>query len=351
MNEPGGMVVRPYHADDIPALVALFERVFGKPITSEHWRWKLAAQLPPACNVWLAEAQGRPVFQYAGIPQRYELDGVPASALVSVDTMTDPDFRRRGLLTLVATRAYEAWREAGAAFVIGLPNQQWGSRASALGWQELFPLQWLVRPLEPQALLGRRLRMPWLGKVPGVARLWNAFFDGHLRRDSGLELREVREAGAEFDQLWSRLRTQFAFAAVRDSAWINWRFLRSPLRNYRVVAAWRKGVVAGYFAWRVIEADQHVSVQLAELVCPADDVATRDTLLLELIRLARQMRAQTISTLAIPATPLQRALKHAGFFAGPGFSVQLVPFRDTPTLEALRVRERWLMSGADYDVI
>ena len=59
--------------------------------------------------------------------------------MVSVDTMTAPAFRRRGLLTEVAARAYEAWRDAGIAFVIGLPNQQWGSRARALAGASCFP--------------------------------------------------------------------------------------------------------------------------------------------------------------------------------------------------------------------
>ena len=121
-------------------------------MTEHEWRWKLAptSKVP---NVWLATHADQPIFQYAAMPTRFEIGDRTHAVMVSVDTMTAPAFRRRGLLTEVASRAYEAWRNAGVAFVIGLPNQQWGSRAQALGWRELFPLQWLARPLRPASNL------------------------------------------------------------------------------------------------------------------------------------------------------------------------------------------------------
>jgi hypothetical protein len=351
MSGPGGTVVRPYHERDVPQLVALFTRVFGSDISAEHWRWKLTANPSPACNVWLAVAEGKPVFQYAGIAQRYQLGGSIAIGFVSVDTMTDPDFRRRGLLTQVATRAYESWRAADAAFVIGLPNQQWGSRAAALGWQELFPLRWLARPLAPEAYLARRLRMPWLARIPGLDAAWNKWFDRRLRPSAEVEVAEVARADAGFDELWQRLRSAFSFSTVRDSAWVNWRFADSPSRRYQLLAARRAGRVVGYLAFRRVESGRRVTVHLAELVAEPHDGAARASLLVALMARARADRAELLVTLAIPGTALDRELRRAGFFAGPEFSVQAVPFAGSPPIEVLRQRERWFMTGADYDVV
>ena len=66
--------MRPYQPGDERDLVALFQRVFGRPLTETHWRWKLKQLPSPVENVWLAVAQnGNPIFQYAGIPVRYHL--------------------------------------------------------------------------------------------------------------------------------------------------------------------------------------------------------------------------------------------------------------------------------------
>src|SRR5690348_11731237 len=113
MAEPDGLSIRQYRAGDESQLVALFASVFAAPIDERHWLWKLRHANSPAPNVLLAMSGGRPVFQYAGIPLAFLLDGERALGMVSVDTMTAPEFRRRGLLTRVAGEAYARWRDAG----------------------------------------------------------------------------------------------------------------------------------------------------------------------------------------------------------------------------------------------
>jgi hypothetical protein len=351
MSADDGTVIRPCHESDVPGVIALFARVFGRTITTEHWRWKLRTSTPAACNVWLAVAGDRPIFQYAGVAQRYQLGNKTALGFVSVDTMTDPEFRRRGLLTRVATRAYEQWREAGAAFVIGLPNQQWGTRTAALGWQELFPLQWLARPLRPEVYAARHARLPFLRHVPGVAAAWNWFFDRRLRRDASVSIVEMQRAGEEFDQFWERLRAHYAFCAVRDRAWVNWRFLDSPSRRYRVLAARRGPVLVGYAAYHEDQSEEHLSGRLAELVTLPGDSQARDALLADIVGRERARGAELIATLAVPGSECFAALRRAGFFGGPEFSVQVVPLACPVPLAELSDRQRWFMSGADYDVI
>ncbi len=350
MDVESGTAIRPYHDTDVPQLVELFARVFGHPITDAHWRWKLGSNATPAGNVWLAVADDRPVFQYAGIAQRYSIDGHAQIGMVSVDTMTDPQFRRRGLLTRVATRAYAAWGEGGARFVIGLPNEQWGSRTAALGWVPLFPLQWFRRPLRPEAVAARRFKLPWLRHARFAGACWHRFHQRHVPRDAALETFDVERADGAFDELWSRLRGHYAFSATRDAAWINWRFLDSPLVRYRVIAARTGGRVAGYLAYRIIESDSHVVSLLAELVTGPDDQQARERLLGEYAARVWTLGGEGVATLTVPGTPFARWLTRRGFFAGPAFSVQLVPLAPGLPLERMRDPRAWLLSGADFDV-
>ncbi|MGI8589145.1 MAG: GNAT family N-acetyltransferase, partial [Chloroflexia bacterium] len=139
--------IRPYRPGDEAALVALFAEVFGKPCSLEWWRWKLKGQPSPVENVWVATAGERVVGQYAGIPVRVRAGGAVCPAMVSVDTMTSPDFRRRGILSRLGAAVYEAWATAGVVAVIGLPNEQWGSGRGGGGWGGVWDLSWVVFPL------------------------------------------------------------------------------------------------------------------------------------------------------------------------------------------------------------
>jgi hypothetical protein len=350
MNRDDGMAIRPCHEDDLPGLVALFAQVFSSSITVEHWRWKLGSLASPAPNVLLAMSGDRPVFQYAGIPAVFALDGRRSSAMISVDTMTAPDFRRRGLLTRVATEAYSRWRDAGIDFVFGLPNEQWGSRAAALGWVPLFNLQWLVRPLRAEALLAHRFGKPWLRRLTLLSKVWNRVAPSP-RRDPTVRTSSITRAGEEFDKLWQSCQGNARFSVVRDRVWVQWRFLDCPSRHYQVRLASRDGKPAGYCAHYVDESTGRRRAYLAELTAHRDDLGARHTLLADLIDDQLAQGSEFVATLASPGTVLYQELRSLGFFRGPAFSVQMVPLSANLPLERLRQANDWEISGAAFDVI
>jgi hypothetical protein len=345
------LTIRPYRVDDEHELVALFARCFGRPITEDHWRWKLRSRPSSLDNVWVAAADDKPVFQYAGIPTRFQLMETPVTVMVSVDTMTAPEFRRRGLLTQVAEQVYAAWRELGVAFVIGLPNEQWGSRARALGWRPLFQLQWLVRPLLPEAILARRLGVPFLKRARLPGALWNYLLRLRVRRDPQIQTGRVGCADEAFDELWESCKSDWMFSTVRNREWVNWRFLSAPASAYTVTLARRAGRPSGYSVHRVSAIQDHVAAFLAELFAARADEATRDCLLDEVIAQLLSVRAEALATLAVPGTRYYRWLRGAGFLPRQQFSVELVPLGGDLPLERMLHAEHWNLSGADFDVI
>jgi hypothetical protein len=270
-------------------------------------------------NVWLAVVDDKPIFQYAAIPLRYRLPRAEATAMVSVDTMTDPDFQRRGLLSNVGRHTYETWRAAGVPFVIGLPNQRWGSRTGALGWEPLFPLQWLVRWLRPEVLLARRARLPGLSRLAGVGAAWNSVWDGRLPVDPVIAVRPVAEAGPEL---------------------------------YHVLWAERAGAPAGYLAYRVEEAPGRRLGYIAELFTRRSDDRARAALIRRAVSELRAAGADTAAVLVVPATPAQQAFRRAGFISSWGsFSVELVPLAADLPMDVLRDPRAWEMAGGDFDVV
>lgn len=347
--------IRAYRSGDERELANLFERVFGRLITEDHWRWKLKQLPTPVENVWLAVHEDKPIFQYAGIPLRVRLPSGEARVMVSVDTMTAPEFQRQGLLSQVGRWTYDSWREGGVAFVIGLPNERWGSRAAALGWQELFPLQWLVRPLRPEALISRRL--PSALNAPGLLRysplgaLWSSFWNFSLPQDPAVQVRQVLQASEAFDRLWQNCQSEFPISNVRDSSWVHWRYLAPPTLHYGVVLAERAREPVGYAAYRLEEQSGRQVGSIAEVFAARADVSAQSTLFGCVLRKLYAAGAEQAVTLAIPGTPLWRTLRRAGFFPRAIFSVQIVPLDPGLPMEALCDPLNWGLSGGDFDVI
>jgi len=344
--------VRAYRDGDEPALVALFESAFGRQISVDHWRWKFKH---PGCsmpNVWLAVvANERPVFQCGGIPIPFRLGSRRVTMMHVCDVMTAPDFRRRGLHTQVSRHAYEFWRERGVAFVSGMPNENWGKTAGALGWRPLFRLQWLMRPLRPEAFIFRRLGMRFAPRASLLGPIWSALWGARARRDQSVSTEVVTIAGREFDAIWDRCRDDFRFSIIRDAPWVQWRFLSPPTQPYRVVLARQRGEPVGYSALRFSTRVDRTTALLAEIVAPESSRGVRATLLAEVLETAAASRAESIVTLAVPGTTRFRFLRSAGFLTGPAFHVEFVPLAsDLPETE-MHDPLHWQLSGADFDVI
>jgi hypothetical protein len=344
--------IRPYEPGDEADLTALFARVFGRPMSAAHWHWKLAAQRPPFPNVFLAvrrdeNGRDRALSQCAAIPVRYVGPAGLTTGLVAVDAMTDPGFRRQGVLTEVHRHAYENWRQAGVPFLAGLPNQQWGSRARALGWRTLFPLTWRIRPLDVPALARRHLGSAGRALGSPLAGLWSGLRRLRQPRDPSITLRPAQSLDP-FDGLWQRWsanRNPDSFTIVRDRAWFEWRYANAPDHDYRIWIAWRGDAAVGYHVSRLrVEGTRRLGY-VAEFGAEQDSPAMLRLLVTHAADELAADGAELAASLARPGTAADSALRAAGFvFSWGSFSVQAVALQSRlPALSNV--------FGGDFDVV
>jgi GNAT superfamily N-acetyltransferase len=342
--------VRGYEPGDERSLVMLFERAFGRPVSEAHYLWKLRHPSSPVDNIWLATVDGRPVFHTSAIPVRYMIDGRERVVMVSVDTMTDPRWQRRGLLTAVGRVAYERYRDAAIPFVLGILNERWGSRGPALGWEPLFSLEWLVRPLRPEAIVARRLRLPGVARLKTLGDLGDRWAGRGCRPDPLVEVQLIDSPRPEIDALWQKCAQDVAISAVRDSVWVGWRFLASPDVRYHVVLASRQDDPVGYAAYRIEESSGRTVMLIADVLAPRSDTASFDSLIAHLAALARSKEAETVAALAVPGTWTHDALRRAGFKRRRRpFCVHAVPLDPSLPASLLRDPSKWALGGADFD--
>ena len=344
--------IRPYQPGDEQAVVRLFDRVFGHAITEAHWRWKLKQLPSPVENVWLALHEDQPIFHYGGIPCRFHLPTSEQIAMVSVDGMTAPEFRRRGVLTQAGRFIFDTWREAGIPFTLGLPNEQWGSRTTALGWEVLFPFRLLVRPLRPTSILAHRLGLPALARSRLLDAGWNRAWAPFVKPDPSVSIESVRHAGPDFDRLWAACMPEIKVSVVRDSQWVQWRYLSAPSQDYRVLLARRAQQPIGYLAYRIKDRPQGKLGFIAALFTSPTEHKGRATLLNHALAGMQADAVEAVFTLAIPKTPLYRAFRRAGFiFSRGAFTVQMVPLASGLPMETFRNPQNWYLVGGDFDVV
>jgi GNAT superfamily N-acetyltransferase len=361
-----GWEMRPYAPGDEEALVALFAEVFGRAVSVDWWRWKLKGRPTPMENVLVAVSNdGEIVGQYAAIPARVKVGGRVREAMISVDTMTSPRWRRRGILSGLASAAYELYRKAGSDLIIGLPNEQWGSRTAALGWQRQFPLFWLRFPLRPDVLLRERVRLPGRARamVSFVAlpagELWYGWAQRRLRSTglTRIAVEPLTEAGSEIDALWSNIEPSLAAALVRDSSWVKWRYLDAVDASFTLLIAREGGMNArqkpcGYIAYRTVERDGRATGFIADLLAPPQTPGVSVALLAAALADLRKRQVALVLAVAPPGSDLWRTLRKGGFLPSKtAFSFEIVPLADDLQIDAVGDPSRWLLTAGDFDIV
>jgi hypothetical protein len=328
ISERDRFTIRAAREDDFDQLLDLHGRVFGRRPPREQRRWKLAGHTAPVENVWVAETDGRIVFQYAGIPVRFLHRGRVTWAMQSVDTMTDPDYRRRGLLTQTAAVTFENWTRARVAFVFGVPNQNWGRRLAALGFVQVGEVRWWVRWLDPLRALAAKvgIKVGTPGRAPHRPP---------SRRGRDAVRISLVDDPAPLDDLWTRASDE---GVVKDAAWYRWRYLQAPV-PFEVLGAANGTGLGGAAAFR----QDGPSGIIAEVQTGELDIARA-----LLARSCGELRAMGVARAALliqSGTMLEEAALATGFVPRPhGFPVVAAALAGGLPRAAL-------FQGGDFDVV
>ena len=207
--------IRPYRAGDESAILATFNHVFGQgdeafaERTLEDWRYAYTDN-PSGLRVWVAMKDGQCAAHYASQPYRTQVEGEERIFGQIIDSMVHPDHRRGlkrpGLFAEVARQMLAACCGPDKDLVtFGLPiDEAWRMGKTFLRYE-------LVR------------------RQVVVARETGA---GATDLPAGVE--EVRSAPADARALFDDCARTWGAAVIRDTAYLDWRFVANPRHRYRL---------------------------------------------------------------------------------------------------------------------
>ncbi|HEY8082578.1 MAG TPA: GNAT family N-acetyltransferase [Solirubrobacterales bacterium] len=207
--------VRPVKANDSPALLELFEACFGTRLSTDYFAWKYYENPAGEVSGFVADAGDRLAAFYGVIPEPWTVGGTDTAIFQSMDTMTHPEFRRRGLFVRLAELTYDDVRHrTGRCDLVGIPGPaSLFGFTGKLGWTKIHDFEVLTVPTL-------------------VARAWPKRGDRAVtvecvdRPDERIH-RILNAASKPEGDAWPRL----------DGAFFDWRvFGRSP-KQFRVALA------------------------------------------------------------------------------------------------------------------
>ena len=271
--------IRPYQDGDETQILKLREVVFGDldPVRLKEstWQWQFQNNPSGPAFCFLAEAGGTIVGQYAAIPTRFSIQGKETLVALSCDTMIHPHYRRQGMFSALARELYDFMENhCGITMVWGFPNNQsLPGFTGRLGWRMLPFIPLMVLPIRPLAMVHRSIPLlKRLGKK-APAKIETDLDFKFSPRLPGLRIDPIRHFDEAFDELWQthssmpppQSRRASPVMQVRDSRYLQWRYLSVPEFGYRPFAVRRHGRLLGYMILRMMTLKGHMFGVLMDL--------------------------------------------------------------------------------------
>lgn len=289
-------------AADREEILALRKRCFPEDDREKQdprfWDWEFGSG-----RTFVAVDGARCIAHLGFYPQTYVIDGESVTAMLAVDAMTDPEYRRQHLFTRVAELARHKLRDAVQL------SAAWQIRDAVLpamatnGWKPLLRASVLVKPIA-------------LRSTPGELPVATA------------ALPELPMAGT-------------VNRAARTADYLDWRFKKNPLWQYAIDAndeayvVTRRTTLRGYDTLAIADIGWRAGQSREARLLLRDAIARG--------RAAGVQLAAVLMTLGHPALP---TLVRSGFLPSPHRFRFLVNVFDA----RLRLgRAKWALTWADTD--
>lgn len=316
-----------------------------------QWMFVDSAQRTDATPViWRIEDSGNIVAFQGAMPVLVKLGNQTRCLPWLMDSMVLPAYRQQAF----GARILMAAREE---FPLNLSlGQSDAMRAmqDRLNWQKVCVLSSYVLPLRTSDMLGNKVNKPLQLLYSAGARLSFQARRFTRARSHDLKAVEIKQFDKRFDDLWETLSPQFECAVVRDSSYLNWKYIEQPGQNYLSLSFEDfDDNLCGYAVVKIQEPSNTYAYRRAtviDLLAPFSEEAIVFAMLDEIRNRALGQGASAIQ-FHLSHTTLERAVRRYGFF-NRGISEQFRISIDEPETgdrEMLLNGKNWLITMGDSD--
>lgn len=199
--------IKIYEDSDFEKLMELYDRVFPSYMSKELFEWK--NNMNPFGNFLslIMLDKDRIISAYNMEPKEFCVNGISVICLQSVDTMTDPNYQGRGIISYLGNFAYEYAKKLGYKFVYGFPNKFiYKLREKRLNW----------------IIFGRiDLLLKEINQISTESRLNHKY-----------QIQKIDKFNNKIDLFWLNIKNKFPVIIKKDKKYLNWRFSEHPLVKY-----------------------------------------------------------------------------------------------------------------------
>lgn len=204
-----------------------------KEVDSIRWQFILNPVKDKYVDIAIDMEVNKTAAIYAIFPVKFKLGTAFKNGSQSLDTITDIDYRGKGLFITLAKDIYQKAKENDVALVYGFPNgNSIHGFEKKLEWKVLDPVPFLIKPLK-SAYFTRKLS--FLSFLPNVNLSLTKY-----SKNKNYNIIERFEFPDAVNAVWESFSESIKVAVHRDKSYLDWRYIQKPFENYKIAHCYDK---------------------------------------------------------------------------------------------------------------
>ena len=321
---------------DEAELSQLFCEIFGDGKNADYWDWKYYRN-PAGRHMTVVALHGPQLVGIIGnVPVKTKVGTKTLLAAQGVDTAISPAHRKRTTFFRLEASVREEMLKENVNFSYAFSiKQTYDVFTKVLGFSGVCPIFNMSKVINPGPYLrqktGMRLIPNLLGAI-GKGTISRLNRRG-LSAPPGLNVADVTHFDHRFDDLWQSESKTFDIVVVRDSKYLNWRYIQSPF-PYKVFCVESGKSVKGFVVLGCYQ-EEIARGRIVDFLAETGREDIIGLLLTRAINYFLDRRVDVISCWMLEHWPVFDALRKRGFV-----------WRETP--HALMVRSYSSVLGNAY---
>lgn len=354
--------IREYREGDEEGILELWKAVnplrqYNREQWMKWWHW-MYKENPAASGkiwIWLADDDSRIVGQYAVMPVVMKIAGKTIIGAQSLDTMTHPEYTRRGIFETLTNKVYREAETEGIHIVYGFPNKlSYPGFTKKLKWFDVATMQIMFKPLNWENTLKIRVKNKFLLKLFAIGA--HLVSKGFVRTQSppvveGLTITQVFSFDDRINDFWGKVSNRYKIIVIRNRAYLNWRY-GAPNAKYIIYIAEGNKEIFGYLVLRCLQREYTKVGLIFDILAQSEEVARY--LLLEAVERCKREKMHLIQCNLIADKMLLKAFRKSGFLPLPFIKgSQFCAYSSSSDIskEFLKDPQNWLVQIGDSDLV
>lgn len=280
-------------------------------------------------------------------PRKMKFDGKTVRVGIAGDFAVNREHRGSNVAIRLQRAVVTSMNQNYFKFIYGISNRQAELVQLRVGYVRLGKIHRWTKLLKTRKYF-KAFPLRWLMSKPLDFVMKNLSKEDRYRRAEGYTIEKLNSFDQRFDLLWKRASSQFNIIGERSKDYLNWRYGKSPRRNYHVFSLIQKDnqEIWGYAVYYIRNKKGFIADMLF-----LNFGSALDNLLSEFILYLRGQDVESISVLLLGCPSLARKLRSFGFFRRDGESSVLVYLdRSSPDTDFILDRNNWFLLEGDRDI-